>query len=275
MTQSKTLARLLTAAGAAVLAIALFAPAAQAATPAPGYEQFTGCPTEAESPSSIICVRSEIKSGSLKMGSKEAPIKKPITLVGGINDELAGFTAGPGGGLLPAKQEVPGGVIGITGLDWLVNFLNLEALKLYAIAELAGTPSSLGLEPLHLPIKIRLDNPVLGNKCYIGSLADPIDLELITTTTNPPPPNKPISGKPAEISVDPEKNIIYLKNGTFVDNAFSVPGASGCKLTLLGFIPISLDSVVNLQAGLPAPAGVNEAIQNFNVELTQQSTVYP
>lgn len=39
MTQSKTLARLLTAAALAVLGVVLLAPAAQAKEPAPGYDR--------------------------------------------------------------------------------------------------------------------------------------------------------------------------------------------------------------------------------------------
>ena len=59
-----------------------------------------------------------------------------------------------------------------------------------------------------------------------------------------------------------------------MDNSFSAPGASGCVLKLFGFIPISLNGFVNEQAGLPAAAGTNEAVQNINIELALQETVY-
>src|ERR1700746_590022 len=62
MTQSKTLARLLTLFGAAIAAMALLAPAASAAKTAPGFEQFKGCPTPAEK-SLLFCVRSDIPGG--------------------------------------------------------------------------------------------------------------------------------------------------------------------------------------------------------------------
>jgi hypothetical protein len=35
---------------------------------------------------------------------------------------------GKKGGLRPVKQKVPGGVIGLTGLTWLLEFLGSEAL---------------------------------------------------------------------------------------------------------------------------------------------------
>jgi hypothetical protein len=43
-----------------------------------------------------------------------------------------------------------------------------------------------------------------------------------------------------------------------VDNAFAVPGASGCGLAGL------LDPILNLDKGLPSPAGKNAAILGGN-----------
>lgn len=259
--------------GTALIAMVLLAPAASAKTPAPGFTQFAGCPSPEESPTSEICVRSVISSGNLKMGNKNVPIKNPITLSGGVNGEFEGFAASPKGGLSPVKQEVPGGVIGLTGLDWLVNFLNLEGLKLYAVTELAGPPSNFTFETVSLPIKVHLINPILGNNCYVGSVSSPIVLNLTTGTTSPPPPNKPISGKEAVFSE--AGGIVFAKNGTYVDNSFAAPGANGCVLTLFGFIPISINGLVNTQSGLPSAAGRNETVQNFSIELAGQSSVYP
>jgi hypothetical protein len=258
-----------------LLALALSAPVASAATePAEGYEQFAPCPDEEESATSVVCVRSEITGGHLQVGNKDVPIKQPLTLAGGVNNLFGEFTPGPGGGLSPVKQEVPGGIVGLTGLDWLVNFLNLEALKLYAITELAGPPTNFNLTTVTIPIKAHMINPVLGNNCYVGSDSDPIVLDLTTGTTDPPPPNEPITGVFPKISLDP-LGIIHFDDGTFVDNAFSAPGANGCVLNLLGFIPISLDNLVNQTSGLPAPAGTNEAVQEYDLEYTSRENVYP
>lgn len=253
--------------------VALLAPAAQATEPAPGYEQFAGCPSPEENPAVEICTRSVVNSGHFQMGSKTVPITDPIELSGGLTSDLK-LVFNSKGGLSPAQQQVPGGVIGITGLDWLVNFLDVDALQLFAVTELAGTPQ-IKTDGLRLPIKVRLVNPVLGKNCYVGSSANPIVLELTTGTTNPPPPNEPITGKEVEETVDEEKFIIHGSNGVFVDNAFSAPAASGCKLTLLGFLPVSLDGLVNSQAGLPAAAGTNETVQNFDVEISFPFLIYP
>lgn len=269
----KVNARLLAAIACALAAVGVLAPAAQAATPAPGYTQFAGCPSPAEVPTVQACVRAVIKGGHFQMGSKDVPISNPMTLTGGLT-ESGQFVANSQGGLTKVKQQVPGGIIGLTGLDWLVNFLSLDGLKLYAVTEAAGLPE-LGGDPIKLPIKVHLINPVLGNNCYVGSTSNPIQLNLTADTTNPPPPNVPISGEEPEFSFDPELGIIRFLNGKFVDNSFAAPGASGCVLTLFGFIPISINGLVNTQSGLPSPAGTNETIQIQDNEAAAAFRVYP
>ena len=107
------------------------------------------------------------------MGSKDVPITNPITLSGGATFDGRLF-ANSKGGLAPVKQQVPGGIIGLTGLDWLVNFLNLEGLKLYAVTELAGQPRiTNGAVDLELPIRVHLINSVLGNNCYVRLIRKP------------------------------------------------------------------------------------------------------
>jgi hypothetical protein len=209
------------------------------------------------------------------MGSKDVPITTPMVMTGGLNPETGVISANSQGGLKPAKQQVPGGVIGLTGLDWLVNFLNIEQLKLYAVTELAGVPRQTPEATLELPVRVHLINSVLGNNCYVGSVSNPIRLNLTSFTTNPPLPNQPITGKQSEFSFDPEAEIFYFKNGEFVDNAFAAPGASGCTLTLLGFIPVSVNGLVNTQSGLPSPAGTNETRQQQSSELAPVTRVYP
>jgi hypothetical protein len=274
MIQSKTLTRLLAAAGAAILAIALFAPIAQAKEePKAGFTQFRGCPRPEEKVM-FYCIRSDVKGGHLQFGKKNVPIENPLTLVGGTNVEFEEFTANSEGGLSKTKQKVPGGVLGLTGLTWLLEFFGSEALTLYATTELAGAPEEFTPTGVILPIKVHLETPsgVLGNNCYIGSNGTPIVLHNTTGTTEPPPPNKPITGKNFELKE--EAGIVHLRNGIFVDNSFSVPGASGCELKLFGFIPISLNGFVNEQSGLPSAAGHNEAVQELNIEFTLQKNVY-
>ncbi len=271
MSQSRTLGRLLAAFGAAVVALALLAPIASAAEPKPGYTQFAGCPSKTEVPTVEACFVSKITGGHFQMGSKDVPIEKPFKLSGGVT-ETGQVVATSKGGLEVVKQKVPGGVIGLTGLTWLLEFLGSEALTLYAATELAGAPGNPLADPVTLPIRVHLINSTLGNNCYVGSFTNPIKLNLTTGTTSPPPPNKPITGSEGEVTLD-EKEIFHLP-GEFVDNSFAAPGASGCVLTLFGFIPISINGLVNSQSGLPAAAGTNETRQKFESELVFAGFVY-
>ncbi len=276
MNQSRSIPGLLAALGLTLLAVALFAPMASGAEPAPGYEQFAGCPTQAEAELEY-CIRSDINSGHLQMGSKTVPIENPLKLVGAINLAFEEFTEGPGGGLSKTPQKVPGGVIGLTGLTWLLEFFGSNALTLYATTELAAPPTNFVVSSVTIPIKVHLTTPsgVLGNNCYVGSDSSPITLNLTTGTTEPPSPNEPITGQEPETNFDVESGILHFEDGTYVDNSFATPGANGCVLKLFGFIPISLNGFVNSQAGLPSAAGNNETVQNFDIEVALQDAVYP
>ena len=266
--KQKHFAKVVGGAVAALVAIALMAPLASAATPAPGYEQFAGCPTKAEKSFITTCIRSVVKSGRFKLGNKEVPITTPIVLSGGTDGELGNFSFNSKGGLPPVKEKVPGGVIGLTGLTWLTEFLGSEALTLYAAAELAGQPKFTGFQEITLPLKFHLINSVLGNSCYVGSSSAPVTLHLTIGTSGK------LTGVNPEISED-SKEIVHLTKGTYVDGLFPAPGANGCTLTLFGFIPISINGLVNTASGLPAASGTNEAVQNIETELVEVGLVYP
>jgi hypothetical protein len=269
-------ARVLVALMSAFIAlVAVFASSASAREPAPGYSQFAGCPSPEEVPNIEFCVASTITGGHFQMGSKDVPIKNPMKLSGGVTNENH-FVYNSKGGLTPVKQLVPGGIIGLTGLDWLVNFLSLEDLKLYAVTELAGTPGNPLFDiPYVLPVKIHLINPALGQTCYVGSNSNPITLNLTVDTTNPPPPNEPITGHPPQLELVPGyPELFRATNGEFVDNAFAAPGATGCRIEL-GLINIGVNSLVNSQSGLPAPAGTNETRQTFDADATFVKYIYP
>ncbi len=259
---------------AALFALTALAPSVASATtsPAPGYGQFTGCPNPAEA-TTEFCFHTVFTNGELQVGKIEIPISNPITYSGGITPS-GNVVFNASGGMPPVPQSVPGGLVGLTGLTWLPTVLSPSELEVDADIELAGTPSPPWPETLSLPIKIHLTNPVLGENCYIGSNSNPIVLDLITGTTSPPPPNKPITGKEGEISLTPNE-VLDIESGTYVDNSFAAPGATGCVLTLYEYIPISLNGLINSENGLPAAAGTNRAILGFDTELVESAIVYP
>jgi hypothetical protein len=271
----KHLRMVLVVVGACLVSSALAASVAQARTPAPAYRDFAGCPSPQESASVIACFAASIDGGQFKMGSKNVPITNPIRLAGGLT-ESGEFLYNAEGGLSKVRETVPGGIVGLTGLDWLVNLLNLEGLKLYAITELAGRPGNPIGEPVDLPIKVHLVNPALGSNCYIGSNSNPINLSMTYGTTSPPSPNMPIEGKFPTIGTDPTRaGVFTFTGGTLVDNSFSAPGATGCRIEL-GLINIGIDGLVDSQSSLPAAAGTNEAVQDIDASFVEPSSlVYP
>lgn len=264
---------------AAALAALMLVPASSASAALTGeYAKFNTCPF---SNSSVgICLYAESTSGEFTIGKKTVPLVKPQILKGGVIDPEGLFGpltfVAPTDGLVLSKspQPVPGGLLGITAPSWWPQVLkdlfnetiNNGFTGVTATVELAGSASSVKVSILNaafgsgtafsLPVKVKLDNPFLGNSCYVGSNSNPVKLNLTTGTTSPPPPNSPISGNPGEGGEDPNGRFIFLTKNRLVDNSFSAPGASGCGGFLFSW---AVDPLVDSILGTPSPAGTNTA----------------
>lgn len=262
----------------ALASMAALASIALAAKPAPPYEDFAGCPSEAEQPFIGDCLKYEFTGGHIGFGNREIPVTSPIVLRGGAEQETGNFLYNSEGGITPARQTVPGGLVGLTGYKWLDEAVSKsELLKLYATVELAGQPGAVNAPAFTVPVKIHLENPFLGSNCYVGSTAAPITLGLTTGTTSPPAPNKPISGQPhgdLESEAARPEVLVSSTPGTYVDNAYSVPAASGCQFNY-GKSHIAISSLINSRYGLPSAAGKNTTVLNFNLALTFPEVIYP
>jgi hypothetical protein len=243
------------------------------------FAPFADCPLS--NPATNLCIFSQTQGGEVTIGKKTVPITKTITLQGGAHEveteHLTFIGAEDGNTLTKAAQPVPGGLAGLVKCNEITEPVARLTCELVfqngltgvtATTELAAPATSIGISiqnliegegtALALPVKVKLDNPLLGSSCYIGSNAHPIVLNLTTGTTSPPAPNKPISGKVGNITFQDEFAISTITENTLVDNAFSAPAATGCG----GLLAPAIDPVVNLQLGLPAAAGINTAIQN-------------
>lgn len=112
-----------------------------------------------------FCVRSDVTGGHLQTGKKTVPIENPLALTGGTNEAFGEFTTNSEGDLTKVKQKVPGGILGLTGRTWLLEFFGSDALTLYATTELAGIPNNFTFSSVTLPIKVHLTTPsnVLGS----------------------------------------------------------------------------------------------------------------
>lgn len=268
---SRPLSRL--SAGAAL--VTLLACSSASAAPRPGYEAFAGCPNV---PTINQCITAKINGGSFKLGNVTTPVTTPLTLSGGLTEDLPAkinFTSA--GGLTGGPLKVPGGLTGITGLaESFLNGITGGVNNVYATPEIVGQAALNDDGGFHLPIRVKLKNPFLSANCAIGSVSKPITLNLTYGTTAPPLPNRPITGAfPSDVRFDEATQILFSNNATVVDNAFSVPKASGCG-TKLGPIYVGLiDDLVNLRVGLPSAAGRNSAIQSdLDVQITGRTDVY-
>jgi hypothetical protein len=290
----------LLAAMVAVVSLMLLGVASSVAVAAPKgiFAKFAQCPVSY--PGNALCAYTEVTSGEIMVGQATIPIDQTIVLQGGalptgnINEYFE-LPAANGESVSPTKIEVPGGLQAILGCpqargrywaSWHNIFclghdrwLNNVTAKMEPVASLSD-PAILNLAKLIfqegaglvLPMRIHLENPLLGEACYLGSEAHPIVLNLTDGTTGPPPPNQSITGKPGEIreEVEDGHGELVITNNTLVDNAFSVPPAEGCGGPRYSSI---IDPIINHAIGLESPAGHNTVILNGNQWLSAEDAV--
>ena len=254
---------------AALLALLLAAaPSAQAkAQPNPEFAPFADCPVTVKHVG--YCLVATTTGGEFKLGSKTVAITKPIVMQGGlIEGSHVLVPAADGNTLSRSSLVVPGGLTGIEGLP-----LGGEVL---ASTELAGPIEvfeenlSDGRGPtVKLPVKVKLENPTLGEECYVGSDTEPIVLQLTTGATKPPSGTEPIKGNPGTVTLNPAQNIVTVSGASLVDNTFAAPGVAGCG----GMLSPLLDEAVDVQAGLPASPGTSTAVLNGSLAETNARAV--
>src|SRR5580704_4786756 len=188
--------------GAAVAVLVLvacmtsMASAAFAKAPTGDFAVFSQCPRFTKGVE--LCLYSVTKSGEVTLNKQTVPIVSPIVLQGGITyneaTEAETFVGALNGETLSkASQKVPGGLLGLVKCNEITGEGILEKLErgscelifengttgVNAITELAKPATSIGINTnglanqegvaLSLPLKIRLENSLLGSECYVGS----------------------------------------------------------------------------------------------------------
>jgi hypothetical protein len=282
----------LLAVAAVSLAVLGFAAPALALKPTGDFVNFGDCPTKVTGVN--FCVFAQTTSGEFKIGTTEVPIAKTITLQGGIieNEETEAETfvnAADGNTLSKTPQTVPGGLLKIVApkgwpeiLQIIFNeIINKGITGVTASTELVGPIgiSRLGLltgapDALSLPVRVHLENPFLGNSCFVGSKAHPVNVELTTGTTSPPLPNTPIKGSLGEPEFKDEGTLLILRKNSLVNNSFAAPAAEGCGSQILfGLFTGIINSAVDSTLGLPSAAGHNTAILNGTLENANAASV--
>jgi hypothetical protein len=243
------------------------------------------------------CINSLTTGGEVVLGSKKVPIEKQVTLQGGYKEttfegpegEYAEFVGATNGiTLSKAKQNVPGGLAGLVNCKEISNFLLRISCEVTfengltgvtSTLELAKPASDIRISEIHLsegigvamklPVRVHLENPFLGESCFVGSSGTPIKWELTTGETSPPGPNKSITGKIGSVSFLEKGQILKLTGNELVDNAWSAPAASGCG----GIFSFIIDPIVNSSSGLPSAAGKNTARLKNEVWMAQRAAV--
>lgn len=268
---------------------------------------FADCPVS--TPGVALCTNAQTSSGEFKIGNTTVPINQTITLQGGaiptgnpLNpNEYFLVPARDGNSLSKTELNVPGGLTGLINCTEIKGegfFEKLERETCKAIFENKFTgvtattelvanihnPALLNLTAflttvgpaITLPVRVHLNNPLLGSGCYVGSEASPIQLHLTDGTTSPPLPNKPIKGSPGTFIEEEEEEpgggeykVASFHENSLVDNAFSAPAAEGCGGALSGLI----DPILDKKIGLPAEAGHNTAILTGTTRLASSEEI--
>lgn len=253
------------------------------------FAQFAECPLNRVTITD--CIYSVTSGGSFTIGKKTVPIVNPVTLQGGYEgggSEVKFFGAENGNTLSKTPQPVPGGLLGITAPTWWPKFIQdwfNEGISkgftgVNATVELAAPATSIKLNTenllfeegiaLGLPVKIKLDNALLGSSCYIGSNAKPIQIDFTTGTTSPPLPNKPIKGAAGTVTFNKDFTLTTISGGRLVNNSYAVSqGANGCG----GIFSFLMDPLVDSILGTPSPAGKNTAILEGKLQDAAASAV--
>jgi hypothetical protein len=263
-------------------ALALAGASPAAAAPKGGYSVFAQCPVHAAEVDA--CLYAPTTSGYIKLGKQEVPIVKTQVLQGGLLEEEPTYikplsAALNGETLTKTPQKVPGGLLGLVECRKISNFIERILCEGFfengvtgvnAVTELAAPAGSVVLNSayeqlgvgtaLTLPVKVHLENPLLGSECYIGSSKEPITLNLTTGVTTGGP-----TGKPGTLTTKEEGGIAVISGVSLVGNTFSAPKATGCGL--LGI----LDGILNEKIGLPSTK--NTAVLNGSVEIANSSAV--
>jgi hypothetical protein len=255
---------------AVVLALASTATASSHNPPTAEFKPFSECPLNNVEIDSCIYLVSN--GGSYTIGSKTIHLVNPTTLQGGVVEEevepfgLQFHGAENGDTLSKTPQPVPGGLFGVTAplswpeflQEWFNEQIETGFTGVTATIELAepATAITLSLEhwlfeeestALGLPVKIRLDNAILGNNCYVGSNEEPIQLELTSGTSGA------LTGAAGTLTFNGAFTLATISGFELVDGTFAAPAASGCG----GIFHEFVDPLVNSIFGLPAASPEN------------------
>ncbi|MCX4863059.1 MULTISPECIES: hypothetical protein [unclassified Streptomyces] len=245
------------------------------------WAPFTRCPVDdpamlaADGQTNIaICVASHSESGSIKLGNTLATTGANDLQFGVVRNTATGeskVVPPAGGAIVGAPTEIPGGLLGLmcpSGIpvvtDICKQLTDNSLNRVVATVQSAGTPRNFdvaagmqsGKTIVDIPVRIHLENPFLGSKCFIGTTSDPVVLRP-QNLTQPAVGSKRFDADGTG-NTGGLLNRIELTGNAQGDAGFAVPGVSGCGPLTLG----ELNWAVNLKTALPSAAGKNNLVLN-------------
>lgn len=210
------------------------------------------------------------KHSEFHAGNITVPLKLPITLRGGIEDtevsQAFQWVGARGAETIEAVAQkgpslthaVDVAMLSQSEKERYEYFVENKVTSTSVTVELAGPATGLYLnegnllkgegEAFGFPIKVKLSNPFLGDECYVGSNADPIQIKMSTGESGA------LHGKVGEVTSNETGEILNIVAGTLVDNTYEAPGVEGCGVNG------GADAAINAALGLPSPAGQNTAV---------------
>ncbi|PTR25657.1 hypothetical protein C8K36_10687 [Rhodococcus sp. OK519] len=225
------------AVGASMAMLAPLATAAPTPVPVPGGAVCDPVLTEA-------CLSVVVRSGAFVNNGFNLPIADGDMIIAGNLGEVDFVPRDDGSnGVYSKPLTVPGGVLGF----------DLPFDNLFGLAGVTSTVEAVDIPVFNgiitdfdmtLPVRLKIDNPFLGDNCYIGTEDNPVVFELDNTNT-------------LDDLAETDTTTPYPAGTAALDNVknaatnFALPGATGC-----GPFGI-LNPIVNWRAKVPAESGTS------------------
>jgi hypothetical protein len=239
--------------------------------PVPNPYTFKQCPVSnrvAPTNSAVtVCIKGVASEGTIDIGGLDTTFKGPGVVQGGINlSESFGGTFNWSQALDGQSYSAPEQLLAKPVMAMLGNPSGVKPpaqSQVYVASAQAG-PILFGVNAglvTEIPLTFHLINPLLGNNCYVGTLSDPVVLNLTTGTSGA------LTGTLGTLAGAHNGNVLYTLGTEVVDNQFTVPGATHCGTGGVW------DSVIDANNGLPSAAGANEAILYGNFDLAESRWV--
>lgn len=216
-----------------------------------------------------------IKIGNLSLATGESSSQFGLILKNEESEQTYKLVVPPGGATQMTPLEIPDGLAAmicpvapwelpsLCGSHHGHGYPASQLADITATVEQAGELSNFtlfsmfetGVPFITEPVRIHLQNALLGPRCYIGSEGEPIVLQLerLTPFTTLYLETFEADGTPLTEGEGPMLRL-GAGGGNVGDQSFAVPGVNGCGPRG------SLDGVIDEAAGLPSPAGSNSLV---------------